>query len=76
MKRFVEEYVIPLRDSAEVLVEYWNYLKGKIDNVSFTEIGTGKDENLKKILLGDVKEDGSYSERSLALFYNTCTAPL
>ncbi len=70
-KKFVEDYVIPLRDSAEILVEYWNYLKGEIDKVSFSKIETEKDENFKKILLGGVKESGDYSERSLALFYNT-----
>jgi hypothetical protein len=24
-KKFVEDYIIPLRDSAETLVEYWSY---------------------------------------------------
>jgi hypothetical protein len=69
-KKFVEDYVIPLRDSADALVEYWNYLKEKIDSVPFNEIETEKDENFKKILIGGVKENGDYSERSLALFYS------
>ena len=69
-KKFVSDYVIPLRDSAEALVEYWNYLKEEIVGALFNEIETEKDENLKAILLGGVKEDGGYSERSLALFYS------
>jgi len=70
-KRFVEDYVIPLRDSVDALVGYWSYLKDEIDKVSFSEIETEKDENFKKILLGGVTESGEYSEQSLALFYNT-----
>lgn len=69
-KKFTSDYIIPLRDSADALVEYWNYLKEEIDSVPFNEIETEKDENFKRIFLGGVKENGDYSERSLALFYN------
>lgn len=68
---FISDYVIPLRDSADALVEYWNYLKEEIDSVTFNEIETEKDENFKRILLGGVNENGDYSERSLAFFYST-----
>jgi hypothetical protein len=70
-KRYVRDYIIPLRDSADALVGYWNYLTGEIDNVSFNEIETEKDENFKKILLGGIREDENYSERSFAVFYST-----
>jgi len=69
-KKFVEDYIIPLRGSTDALVEYWNYLKEEIDCVPFNEIENKKDENFKTILLGGVKENGDYSERSLALFYH------
>ena len=69
-KKFVSDYIIPLGDSARALANYWNYLREEIDRVSFNEIETEKDKNFKKILLGGVKEDGDYSERSLALFYS------
>ena len=69
-KKFVSDYIIPLRDSADALAKYWNYLKEEIVGTLFNEIETEKDENFKKILLGGVKEDGDYSERSLALFYS------
>ena len=64
-KGFISDYVIPLRDSADALVEYWNYLKRKIDGV---EIG-GMGEDLKKALLGGVDEEGNYLEGSIAKFY-------
>ena len=70
-KKFISDYIIPLRDSADALVEYWNYLKEEIDSVPFNEIETEKDENFKRILLGGVNENGDYSERSLAFFYST-----
>ena len=41
---FISDYVIPLRDSADALVEYWNYLKEEIDSVPFNEIETEKSE--------------------------------
>lgn len=61
-KKFVEDYIIPLRGSTDALVEYWNYLKEEIDCVPFNEIENKKDENFKTILLGGVKENGDYSE--------------
>lgn len=64
-KKFVSDYIIPLRDSADTLVEYWNYLKRKIDGVEVDEI----EGDLKPILLGGVDVEGNYLEESTAKFY-------
>ncbi|MDI6811494.1 MAG: hypothetical protein QMD80_07495 [archaeon] len=64
-KKFVEDYVIPLRDSAEALVEHWRYLKREIEGVEID----GMEEDLKKILLGGVDDEGNYLEFSVAKFY-------
>ncbi|MDI6885149.1 MAG: hypothetical protein QMD22_02140 [archaeon] len=66
-KKFVEDYIVPLRDSADTLDEYWNYLQKHIDNVPLEEIG--KNEALQRILLGGVDEEGNYLEESVAKFY-------
>ena len=67
-KKFVREYVMPLNNSTENLVRYWEYLQKRIHNEPIEEIE--KDENLKTILFGGIKENGDYSDRSLALFYS------
>jgi hypothetical protein len=66
-KKFVEDYVLPLKNSADVLLNYQNYIRGRVDEKSIDEVE--KDEPMKIVLLGGVDEDGEYSERSLALFY-------
>ncbi len=63
--KFIEEYIIPLRDSAKILINYWEYLKRNIEGVDVDDMGEG----FKMLVLGGVGEDGNYSERSLALFY-------
>lgn len=68
--KFITDYIIPLRDSTLTLVDFRNYLKEERLTASNLTIEIEKDENLKTILLGGVKENGDYSERSLALFYS------
>jgi hypothetical protein len=46
-KRYVSDYIIPLRDSAEALAEYWRYSQGEIDSVPFNEIENEKFEVTK-----------------------------
>lgn len=67
-KRFVEEYVVPLRESAGVLDEYWNYLREYIDNVPME--GIEKNEALQSVLMGGMDEEGNYLGGSVAKFYN------
>ncbi len=67
-KKFVEDYVVPLRESANTLDEYWNYLREHINNVPMEEIE--KSEALKSILLGGVDEERNYLDGSVAKFYN------
>jgi hypothetical protein len=67
-KKFVEDYIVPLRESADILEGYWNYLREHIDNVPLEEIG--KNEALKRILLGGMDEGGNYLDGSVAKFYN------
>ena len=67
-KKFVEDYIVPLRESANTLDEYWNYLRGHIDNKPLEKIENN--EALKIILLGGVDEEGNYLDRSVAKFYN------
>ena len=66
-EKFVVDDIVPLRESADVLDEYWNYLREHINNVPLEEIE--KNEALKIILQGGV-EEGNYLDRSVAKFYN------
>jgi len=66
-KQFVKDYIVPLKESSETIIDYWNFLKNKIDNKPVDELMNN--EVIKTVLFGGVKETGEYSERSLALFY-------
>lgn len=65
-KKFVENDVVPLRESATILDEYWNYLREHIDITPLKEIE--KNEALQIVLLGGMKE-GNYLDGSVAKFY-------
>jgi hypothetical protein len=67
-KKFVADYIVPLRDSATILDEYWNYLREHIDNMPLEEIE--KSVALQSVLLGGVDEGGNYLEESVAKLYN------
>ncbi len=67
-KKFVEDYIVPLREAANTLDEYWNYLREHIDKKPLEKIENN--EALKIILLGGVDEEGNYLDRSVAKFYN------
>lgn len=62
---FINDYIVPLKTSADTLIGYWNYLTERVDGVQFEDM----DDALKPILLGGVTSNGEYSARSLAMFY-------
>ncbi|MFQ6063128.1 MAG: hypothetical protein ACE5J9_08145, partial [Methanosarcinales archaeon] len=64
-QNFINDYIVPLKTSADSLIEYWNYLKERVDGARFEDM----DDALKTILLGGVTSNGEYSARSLAKFY-------
>lgn len=66
-KKFLLDYIVPLKDSADVLMGYYNYLKSRVDGVEIDNI----DEDLKKILLGGVDDEGNYLDGSLSKFYRS-----
>jgi len=63
--KFIRENIIPLRDSAEFLVNYWEYLRRRMDGVYIDAM----DEDYKSLVLGGVSEEGAYLEGSVAKFY-------
>jgi len=63
--KFIREYIIPLRDSAEFLVNYWEYLRRRMDGVYIDAM----DEDYKSLVLGGVSEEGAYLDGSVAKFY-------
>lgn len=67
-KKFVENDVVPLRESANILDEYWNYLREHIDTVPLEKIENN--EALQRVLLGGMDEEGNYLDDSIAKFYN------
>ncbi len=66
-KALISDYIIPLRETSNKISDFWDRLNDDINEAPFNEIE--EDENLKKILLGGVKENGEYTDRSLANFY-------
>jgi len=67
-KKYIEEYVIPIRINASKILNFWNYLVDNYSEIPITDLKENK-ELLGKIL-GGISEIGEYRSRSSALFYS------
>lgn len=63
---FVKNCIIPLKSSSYPLNALWEYMRRELSEQDILYIP----EKFKKVVLGGIKEDGSFSPNSLAEFYS------
>ena len=64
---YIERFIFPIRDKADTLLRFWNYLSDNYSGLSFSELQ--KNINIIDKLLGGIDTNGNYRNRSIALFY-------
>jgi hypothetical protein len=67
-KEYINDTVVPLKGSANRILEFEEEIKERFSGKLLIDLIN--DENIKSILLGGVKPDGTFSERSLRKYFS------
>ncbi len=64
---YIDEFIIPIKNKADIIFRFWDYLSDNYSSMSILDIKDNK--LLLEKLLGGIKVNGEYKDRSAALFY-------